>query len=131
MSQGKRNHLIAGGVLTMAFGCDELERCRKAVWMHGRRSVAAIATRRRRAQARLRLHADLRRLENLLAILARFEGGESHLFRLCCAMATCRAAIVAMVERRGQYQLCAFGPTVNPALSKPQPGRGLLPRLPN
>ena len=42
-----------GGASTGPRTEDGLERCRKAVWKHGRRSGAAIAARKRLAQARL------------------------------------------------------------------------------
>jgi len=58
-----------GGASTGPQTPEGRERCRKARWKHGHRSAAAVAERRRRAQAGRKVRAELRRLEELLRSL--------------------------------------------------------------
>ena len=58
-----------GGASTGPQTPEGLERCRKARWKHGHRSAAAVAERRRRAQAGRKVRAELSRLEELLRSL--------------------------------------------------------------
>lgn len=55
-----------GGASTGPQTAEGLERCRKARWLHGRRSADAISTRRKQASANRAVYTELRRLERLL-----------------------------------------------------------------
>ena len=60
-----------GGASTGPRTLEGLERCRLVRWKHGRRSAAALAEKKRRADVRRKLRAQLRYLEGLLRDLSK------------------------------------------------------------
>lgn len=65
--RGRKRCRLHGGCSTGPTTAAGLERCRRARWVHGRRSAAAVAERKRVAERGRQMMAELRALEAIVS----------------------------------------------------------------